>query len=119
MEIQLPEAQSYLDNIKNGSVTEIRLPKMKAETGEILTVFSHAGDDCVIKMKVFSSETVPLEAITAEEAEQEGFAVPDFCTSHFICGNSVTVKVKQNSPEAVPLLCEMVSISQKPALCSS
>jgi hypothetical protein len=29
MEIQLLEIQSYLDNIKNGSITEIRLPRME------------------------------------------------------------------------------------------
>jgi uncharacterized protein YqfB (UPF0267 family) len=90
MEIQLPEAQSYFDNIRNGSITEIRMPKMETETGEVLTAFSSARDDCVINLKVLSSETVPLEAITAEEAEQEGFAVPDFCTSQFICGNIET-----------------------------
>jgi hypothetical protein len=43
-----------------------------------------------IKLKVLSSETVPLQAITAEEAEREGFAVPDFCVSQFICGNIET-----------------------------
>ncbi|MDR1202277.1 MAG: hypothetical protein LBL58_11730, partial [Tannerellaceae bacterium] len=90
MEIQLPEVQSYLDNIRNGSITEIRLPKMEAEAGEVLTAFSPARDDCVIKLKVLSSETVPLEAITAKEAERDGFAVPDFCASQFICGNIET-----------------------------
>jgi uncharacterized protein YqfB (UPF0267 family) len=90
MEIQLPEVQSYLDNIRNGSITEIRLPQMEAEAGEVLTMFSLTVDDCVIKLKVLSSETVPLEAITAEEAEREGFAVPDFCASQFICGNIET-----------------------------
>jgi hypothetical protein len=90
MEIQLPEVQSYLDNIRNGSITEIRLPRIEAEAGEVLTAFSPVGDDCVIKLKVLSSETVPLEAITAEEAEQEGFTVPDFCASQFICGNIET-----------------------------
>jgi hypothetical protein len=90
MEIQLPEVQSYLDNIRNGSITEIRLPKMEAEAGEALTAFSPARDDCVINLKVLSSETVPLEAITAEEAEREGFGVPDFCASQFICGNIET-----------------------------
>jgi uncharacterized protein YqfB (UPF0267 family) len=90
MEIQLPEVQSYLDNIRNGFITEIRLPKMEAEAGEVLTAFSPAEDDCVIKLKVLSSETVPLEAITAEEAEREGFAVPDFCASQFLCGNIET-----------------------------
>jgi hypothetical protein len=90
MEIQLPEVQSYLDNIKNGSITQIRLPGMEIETGDILTVFSPAGDDCVINLKVLSSETVPLEAITAGEAEREGFSIPDFCTSQFLCGNIET-----------------------------
>jgi hypothetical protein len=28
--------------------------------------------------------------ITAEEAEKEGFAVPDFCVSQFLCGNIET-----------------------------
>jgi hypothetical protein len=90
MKIQLPEAQSYLDNIKNGSITEIHLPKMEAETGEVLTAFSSVGNSYTIKLKVLSSETVSLEAITAEEAELEGFAVPDFCASQFICGNIET-----------------------------
>jgi hypothetical protein len=63
---------------------------METETGEVLTAFSSAGNSYTIKLKVLSSETVPLEAITAEEAEQEGFAVPDFCASHFICGNIET-----------------------------
>jgi uncharacterized protein YqfB (UPF0267 family) len=90
MEIPLPEVQSYLDNIKNGSITDIRLPEIEIKTGEVLTAFSHAGDDCSIKLKVLSSETVPLEAITAEEAENEGFAVPDFCASQFLCGNIET-----------------------------
>jgi uncharacterized protein YqfB (UPF0267 family) len=90
MEIQLPEVQSYFEKIKSGSITDIRLPEMEIETGEILTAFSHAGDDCSIKLKVLSSETVSLEAITAEEAEKEGFAVPDFCASQFLCGNIET-----------------------------
>jgi hypothetical protein len=90
MEIQLPEVQSYFEKIKNGSITDIRLLEMEIETGSVLTAFSHAGDDCSIKLKVLSSETVPLEAITAEEAEREGFAVPDFCSSQFLCGNIET-----------------------------
>jgi uncharacterized protein YqfB (UPF0267 family) len=90
MEIQLPEVQSYLDNIKNGSITDIRLPEIEIKTGEVLTAFLPSGDGCAIKLKVLSSETVPLEAITAEEAEQEGFAVPDFCSSQFLCGNIET-----------------------------
>jgi hypothetical protein len=48
MEIQLPEVQSYFDNIKNGSITEIRLPGMETKTGEVLTAFSHAGNDRVM-----------------------------------------------------------------------
>jgi hypothetical protein len=90
MEIQLPEIQSYLDNIKNGSITEIRLPGMEIKTGEILTACSSSGNGGVIHLKVLSSETVPLEAITAEEAEQEGFTAPDFCSSQFFCGNIET-----------------------------
>jgi uncharacterized protein YqfB (UPF0267 family) len=90
MKIQLPEVQSYLNNIKNGSISDIRLPEMEVETGEVLTAFSPAGNDCVVKLKVLSSETVPLEAITAEEAEKEGFTAPDFCTSQFLCGSIET-----------------------------
>jgi hypothetical protein len=90
MEIQLPEVQSYLEKIKNGSITYIRLPGMEVETGSVLTAFSPAGNDCAVKLKVLSTETVPLEAITAEEAEREGFAVPDFCSSQFLCGNIET-----------------------------
>jgi uncharacterized protein YqfB (UPF0267 family) len=87
MEIQLPEVRSYFENVKNGSITDIRLPRMEAETGEVLTAFFSARDDCVINLKVISSETVTLKAITAAKAKQEGFAVPDFCASQFICGN--------------------------------
>jgi uncharacterized protein YqfB (UPF0267 family) len=90
MEIHLPEFQSYLDNIKNGSITGIRLPGIEVKTGEILTACSSSGNGCVIKLKVLSTETVPLEAITAGEAEQEGFTAPDFCTSQFLCGSIET-----------------------------
>jgi uncharacterized protein YqfB (UPF0267 family) len=90
MEIQLPEVQSYLEKIKNGSIIGIRLPEMEIKTGEVLAAFSPAENDCAVKLKVLSSETVPLEAITAEEAEKEGFAVPDFCASQFLCGNIET-----------------------------
>jgi uncharacterized protein YqfB (UPF0267 family) len=90
MEIQLPRVQSYLEKIKNGSITAIRLPGMEVETGSVLTAFLPSGDNCSIKLKVLSTETVPLETITAEEAEQEGFAVPDFCSSQFLCGNIET-----------------------------
>jgi hypothetical protein len=86
MEIQLQEIQSYLDNIKNGSITEVRLPTTEIKTGDVLTAFSPSGNN-TIYLKVLASEMVPLEAITAEEAEQEGFAVPDFCPSQFLCGN--------------------------------
>jgi hypothetical protein len=34
MEIQLPEDQSYFDNIRNGSITEIWLPKMEGKWGK-------------------------------------------------------------------------------------
>jgi uncharacterized protein YqfB (UPF0267 family) len=90
MEIQLPEIQSYLEKIKSGSITDIRLPEMEIETGSVLTVFSRAGGNSVIELKVLSSETVLLEAITAEEAEKEGFVAPDFCASQFLCGNIET-----------------------------
>jgi hypothetical protein len=86
MEIQLPEIQSYLDNIKNGSITEIRLPTTEIKTGDVLTAFSPAGNN-TIYLKVLASEMVPLETITAEETEREGFTAPDFCASQFICGN--------------------------------
>jgi hypothetical protein len=90
MEIQLPEVQSYLEKIKSGSITDIRLPTIEIETGEVLTAFFPSGDNSVVKLKVLSSETVPLEAITSEEAEKEGFTVPDFCASQFLCGNIET-----------------------------
>jgi uncharacterized protein YqfB (UPF0267 family) len=90
MEIQLPEVQSHIEKIKNGSITNIRIPDTEIETGSVLTAVAPAGSNSVIKLKVLSSETVPLEAITAEEAEQEGFTAPDFCASQFLCGNIET-----------------------------
>jgi uncharacterized protein YqfB (UPF0267 family) len=90
MEIQLPEVQSCLDNIKDGSITTIRLPGMELKAGDILSVRSSSGNDNVIHLKVLTSETVPLETITATEAEREGFTAPDFCSSQFICGNIET-----------------------------
>jgi hypothetical protein len=88
MEIQLPEIQSYLDNIKNGSITEIRLPRMEIKTGEVLTAFSSFGNGGAIHLKVLASETVPLESITAEEAEQEGFAALVFARPNSSAGTS-------------------------------
>jgi hypothetical protein len=85
MNINLPDIQSYLEKIKNGSVTNIRLPHTEIETGSVLSAFSPAGGDTAIKLKVLSSETVPWEAITATEAEQEGFTAPGFCSSRFLC----------------------------------
>jgi hypothetical protein len=90
MEIHLPEIQPCLDNIKNGSITEIRLPRMEIKMGDVLTAFSSSRKDNAIHLKVLTSETVSLEAITAKEAEQEGFAAPDFCSSQFLCGNIET-----------------------------
>jgi hypothetical protein len=90
MEIQLPEVHSYLDKIRDGSITGIRLPGIAVKPGEVLTALSPTGNDRVIKLKVLSSETIPLEAISVEEAEQEGFAVPGFCTSRFLCENIET-----------------------------
>jgi hypothetical protein len=87
MKIQLPEIQSYLDKIKNGSITRMRLPGIEIEPGAILTACFSSGNDSAIHLKILSSENVPLEAITAEEAEQEGFAAPGFCASQFLCGN--------------------------------
>jgi hypothetical protein len=87
MEICLPGVQSYLDKIADGSVTAIRLPKTEIETGDVLTALSSFGNGFTIKLRVLSSETVPLEAITAEEAEREGFTAPGFCPSGFLCGN--------------------------------
>jgi uncharacterized protein YqfB (UPF0267 family) len=85
MEIQLPEVQSYLEKIKNGSITNIRLPNTEVKPGSVLAAYSPAEGDTAIKLKVLSSETVPLEAVTAGEAEQEGFTAPDFCSSRFLC----------------------------------
>jgi uncharacterized protein YqfB (UPF0267 family) len=90
MEIQLPEIQSYLDKIKNGSITKIRLPTTEIKTGDVLTTFPLSENDNAIYLKVLASETIPLEAITAEEAEKEGFTAPGFCPSQFICGNIET-----------------------------
>jgi hypothetical protein len=105
-------------------------PKMEAETGDVLTAFPSAGNSYTIKLKVLSSETVPLQAITAEEAEQEGFAVPDFCASQFICGNIETrmdfedyafkhessVKILRPEAEREQLLREKVERLCPPAL---
>jgi hypothetical protein len=85
MNINLPDIQPYLEKIKNGSVTNIRLPNTEIEMGSVLTAYSAVGGNTAIKLKVLSSESVPLESITAEEAEQEGFTVLDFCSSRFLC----------------------------------
>jgi hypothetical protein len=90
MEINLPDIQPYFEKIKNGSITNIRLLNTEIKTGTVLTAFSPAGSNSEIKLRILSSETVPLEAITTEEAEQEGFTVPDFCSSQFLCGNIET-----------------------------
>jgi hypothetical protein len=90
MEIHLPDIRSYFDKIKNGSVTAVRIPETEIEAGEVLTALSSSGNGSAIKLKVLSSEIVPLETVTAGEAEREGFTVPDFCPSRFLCGNIET-----------------------------
>jgi hypothetical protein len=73
MEIQLPEVQSYLDKIKNGSITEVRLPTTEIKTGDVLTAFSPSGNNAIY-LKVLASETVPLEAIRL---------LPKITTTHY------------------------------------
>jgi hypothetical protein len=90
MQIHLPDVQSYFDEIRNGSITRIRLPGIETRTGDVLTAFSPSGNDDAVHLKVLSCETVPLEAVTAGEAESEGFTAPGFCPSRFLCGSIET-----------------------------
>jgi uncharacterized protein YqfB (UPF0267 family) len=90
MEIHLPDIQPFFEKIKNGSVTAVRIPKTEIKAGELLTAFSSSGNGSAVKLKVLSTEAASLEAVTAEEAEREGFTVPDFCPSQFLCGNIET-----------------------------
>jgi hypothetical protein len=63
MEIQLPESQSYFENIKERFYYRNTAAQNGREMGEVLAAFSHAGDNCVINLKVLSSKSVPLQNI--------------------------------------------------------
>jgi hypothetical protein len=53
----------------------------------VIIASTEKSDKGKINLVITRIETVPLYAISPEEAEQEGFISPDFCSSRHICGN--------------------------------
>jgi hypothetical protein len=87
MEILLPPSQGYIEKILTGKITRIRLPRTEVNVGDVITASAAKADKGKIPLAITRIETVPLYAISSEEAAEEGFISPDFCSSRYICGN--------------------------------
>jgi hypothetical protein len=87
MEITLPPSKGYIEKILAGEITRIRLPRMELDVGDVITLSAEKADKGKINLAITRIETVPLYAISPEEAAEEGFISPDFCSSRYICGN--------------------------------
>jgi hypothetical protein len=87
MEIILPPSQGYIEKIMTGEITRIRLPRTDIHAGDVITASINKSDTGKINLTVTRVETLPLYAISPEEAEKEGFTSQDFCSLQHICGN--------------------------------
>jgi hypothetical protein len=87
MEIRLPSLREYIDAIFTGNITVLRIPNAAIKTGDILIAKApgfHSGN---FRLAVKEVQHSLLHSITVEEAEREGYIVPDFCPSKNLCEN--------------------------------
>jgi hypothetical protein len=84
MEISLPLYKTFFDGLLNGSITALRMPKVKAKVGDVITAKAKVG---AVKLRIKNIEYPLLYGVTVEEAKQEGYAAPDFCSMNAICAN--------------------------------
>jgi hypothetical protein len=84
MEISLPPYKAFFDGLLDGSITVLRIPKANAKVGDVITAKAKIG---VVKLGIKNIDFPLLYGITVEEAKQEGYAAPDFCSMSAICAN--------------------------------
>ena len=87
MEIKLPPYTAYLDKIVSGRITVIRVPLMPVKPGYHIKAIVPGSSSGFLLLGVNSITHVPLTSITVEEADAEGFCLPDFCPTMDICRN--------------------------------
>jgi hypothetical protein len=84
MEISLPYSKVFFDSVLDGSITALRMPKANAKVGDVITAKMKVG---TVKLRIKNIEYPLLYGITVEDAKQEGYAAPDFCSMNAICAN--------------------------------
>jgi hypothetical protein len=87
MEIKLPPYKAFVDGIRDGSITVLRIPTGNITVGDIITLTVPRTDPETIKIGIKDIEHPLLYTITAKEAKEEGYTVPDFCPSKTLCEN--------------------------------
>jgi hypothetical protein len=85
MEIRLPPYKAFIDGVLDGSITVLRMPRGNIKAGETVMVKKLGVDFGGIKVRIKNIEYSLLYAVTAEEAEREGYVPPDFCPSKTLC----------------------------------
>jgi hypothetical protein len=78
MEIRLPSLRKYIDAIFKGNITIIRIPNAAIKTGDILIAKAPGFYSGNSRLAVKEVQHLLLHSITVEEAEREGYIVPDF-----------------------------------------
>jgi hypothetical protein len=84
MEISLPPHKAFFDGLLDGSITVLRIPRANAKAEDVITAQANFG---AVKLSIKSIEYPLLYDITVEEAKQEGYVAPDFCSMNTICAN--------------------------------
>jgi hypothetical protein len=87
MEIRLPPYKAFADGVLDGSITVLRIPGGNIKAGDAVMIKTPGADSEVVKIRIKNIEYPLLCAITAEEAEREGYVAPDFCPSKTLCGS--------------------------------
>jgi hypothetical protein len=87
MEISLPPYKAYFNSLLDGSITVLRFPKIDVKVGEIINAKAPKSHFEGLKLRIVNFEHPLLCGITVEEAKQEGYAAPDFCSMKTICGS--------------------------------
>jgi hypothetical protein len=87
MEIRLPPYKAFVDRILDGSITVLRIPRGNVKIGDTITATVPGVHSQTITIGIKHIEYPLLYGITVEEAEGEGYLVPDFCPSKTLCEN--------------------------------
>lgn len=87
MDNKLPPSKVFVENIVAGNISVLRLPKGTIRPGDIITAKAPGIYQGTLRLGVKNVEYPLLHSITVEEAEQEGYHVPDFCPTKNLCEN--------------------------------